>query len=181
MSLPVFSYILSSMIILLCGPMGAGKSALLHRIARSDSAYCFEDLDQVILARAGYETVEQLVEAKGWDFFRQKEYQHLESLLLEKKNLVLALGGGSLNERALELIEQTRGYLIYLQTPFEVCYQRICNQAGRPLLREGREFLYQLFLQREAWYLRSHIYLDMKKQQGVKTLKDLLKLCGKLD
>ena len=71
--------------------------------------------------------------------------------LARKENLVIACGGGAvLREQNMELLKQS-GVVYYLDRPVE----RIAGDirlSTRPLLKQGKERLYQLYRERAELY-----------------------------
>lgn len=85
--------------ILICGFMGSGKTSLLEKLKKNSGSYAaFHDLDDVLLGRFGesFKSLGDLIEYRGWDYFRRVESEVLgEFLSASDENLVLALGGGA--------------------------------------------------------------------------------------
>lgn len=165
--------------VLFCGFMGAGKSYFLQRMSNNSSdLWQFADLDQMIFQREqpAKMTVGELVKAKGWDYFRSRESKLLSEYLEKNENCFLALGGGALStESNLECI---RGFensrLVWLNTSFETCYQRILDdKIERPLLEMGKEKLLELFKNRQSDYLNADLILDEREQGLINCLTDL--------
>ena len=174
------------MIILLCGFMGSGKSFLMESLYKSSKGKgSFFDLDDIVLNKfgEGEKTLGELIEKRGWSFFREKEFFCLKDFLHEAENnpscCILSLGGGTLNNRSLDLIKTSdRSTLIWLETSFEKCFERISKEGEekRPLLKKGREFIHKLYLERKLLYGRSHMSVSMDDLEKIKGLDDLIQL-----
>lgn len=147
---------------LICGFSGAGKSTLLKKI-KNDSQYKdyeFFDLDNEILQRSGFDTISELVAVIGWEEFRLKEQEILNDLL-KVDNRWIALGGGSLTDTNAKVFQNDSSIKVYfLDTPIEVCLQRINVSNDRPLKSEGEDFLRKLYHQRLPIYQKFERILD---------------------
>ena len=127
---------------LLCGFMGSGKTTVSERLSGEVIAI---DLDTLILEKLqikGFESIAHYVEEEGWEEFRFLEADNLSFLLdscsAEEKDVVVALGGGAVNELTLPIIEDSKARLVWLNVPFETCWERIKNSSDRPLVYEGK-------------------------------------------
>ncbi|MBY0517407.1 MAG: AAA family ATPase [Bacteriovoracaceae bacterium] len=147
--------------IVLTGFSGSGKTTVLKCLQHNLRSKNFEAVDLDDLSVTGFSSIAELVEEKGWDFFRAKEKSSLEQVLKQNKNLVLALGGGSL-DKGREILDQfPQVRLIHLQVSFEQCWERISqSQASRPLVARGRDELKKLYEERQKQYLRAHFSVD---------------------
>lgn len=152
----------------ICGFSGAGKSFLLQELQdilknRSQimcSQYHFIDLDDYIfreygLSRDGasYQNLGDYIRNVGFEQFRADEVKALETLI-EKDNIILSLGGGTLNEKTMAIIKnhscRIRGF--WLATSFTDCYERIKGDQNRPLSSCDKNELRDLFLARSKFY-----------------------------
>lgn len=136
--------------------MGAGKSTLLKEIENSQLffGYSYYDLDSEIEKKNNISSgsLGELISMNGWEWFRREESLVL-SELLSLKNIWIALGGGSLTEKNLAIIESyknLKGY--WLATSFEDCYRRIKADSNRPLVTLSTDELKSLYLEREEIY-----------------------------
>lgn len=161
--------------IYLCGFMGAGKSTLLKRLAVCQEINCY-DLDELLLNEAQEKTVGALIEKKGWPFFRALEQQKISQLLASDESFVLALGGGALSAELAKMLNE-KGALIWLKTPFDICYERILMEGEkRPLLAQGKATLLELFNERQALYSLSRYHFSLEIQEQIQSPVDLLDL-----
>ncbi len=117
--------------IFLVGFMASGKSTvgpvLAARLQRP-----FIDLDRRIEARAQC-SIFELVQRAGEEHFRQLETQTLAEAA-QAEPAIIAPGGGALTRAENRALMQASGVLVWLNAPFELCWQRI-QQDGvtRPL------------------------------------------------
>lgn len=135
------------MLILLCGFMGAGKTSKGKLLAaKLNSDYC--DLDELIVKNTGM-SVKDIFTNLGENEFRKIETDTLKRLI--GQNMILSLGGGTLDKEENRTISKN-AVVIYLNTPFETCYERISN-SERPLVKtKSYEELKQLYNTRSQFY-----------------------------
>ncbi|RLA61907.1 MAG: shikimate kinase [Epsilonproteobacteria bacterium] len=162
--------------ILLIGFMGAGKSSFLRKLQRNGANYHFVDLDQEILKGKGLSHLGELIESVGWGPFRQMEYDFLKDMMNSGDNLVIALGGGAFNENNQKLLE--KGTTIWLNTPFDICFNRIKESIERPLVKLSREELQKLFNERVLQYKKCKYILNLEQIEQINSLKDLFSHIG---
>jgi len=137
--------------IFLIGPMGAGKSTIGRHL--SDVLHkSFIDSDYEIEQRTGV-SISLIFEIEGEQGFRQRETGVIDELS-QKKNVVLATGGGAVLAGASRRALSNRGTVVYLHAPIEILLQRTYRDRGRPLLQTGdrRKALEELMHVREPIY-----------------------------
>jgi shikimate kinase len=122
--------------IIITGFMGSGKTTVARALAEILGRELL-DLDQVIAEQEG-RTARGIIEQDGESSFREIETRSLREVL--KKNLpgVVALGGGAWTlERNRQLIDESDGITVWLDAPFDLCWERILTSRGeRPLARD---------------------------------------------
>jgi shikimate kinase len=125
--------------IVITGFMGCGKSKVARALALRRNVVMV-DLDHWITRRVGRSPA-QLIDEDGERAFREIETNELRELLRSGDAGVIALGGGAWIEEAnRELIEQFSCTSIWLDTPFEICWERItASEEDRPLGRSREE------------------------------------------
>ncbi len=140
----------------ICGFMGAGKTTLLKKIESAEAlfGYSYLDLDLEIAKKhqVSNQKLGELIISKGIDWFRDEEKSVLLNIL-NKKNIVLALGGGTLNIEIIDILatyNDLKGF--WLNTSFEKCYERISKDCNRPLAQQSKDKLYALYCERENFY-----------------------------
>ena len=169
--------------IIICGFMGSGKTTFLERVKSNCSEenkkrYDFMDLDAEVLKeqKGKYDSISDLVKSVGWSLFRKLEFDLVQRELETEKDFMISLGGGALNARSLQKIQALDGKLIWLNTPFEHCYQRVMdNPASRPLSTTGEEGLRELYNTRLEFYSKADLILDERQQEELADLNLLLK------
>ena len=119
-------------VVFLIGFMGAGKSTIGKKLAEKLN-YDFLDSDLAIENQQGM-TVNSIFSGKGESFFRELESLFIEGLK-EKKNMIIATGGGlpCFNNNMDKMKEI--GLVIYLKASPQIIFNRILNNESRPLLK----------------------------------------------
>lgn len=113
--------------------MTSGKSTI-GPILSNVLGWDFYDLDKVIEQKEKM-TVVEIFETKGEQYFRKLEETMLKALSVDE-NLVVSLGGGTIdNTENLKLIKDN-GILIYLKVSPDVLYKRLRNKIDRPLFKD---------------------------------------------
>lgn len=146
--------------IVLTGFMGSGKSTVGARLARS-IGWDFVDLDEHIVGAAG-KSIADIFETAGESSFRRLEHNALAQAL-ERRSMVLAIGGGAMEAEANRTLLAAPGtLLVYLSAPLEVLAGRCRQQqiadphaARRPVLEQRAE-LAERFLRRKPLYESAH-------------------------
>ena len=153
--------------------MGAGKSSV-GTILAQQMRWPFVDLDTVI--EAGQEsTIRQIFEEAGESFFRQIEHAALVEVV-RKPPAVIALGGGTFVQNAnFNLICQTRGATIWLDSPLEELWQRCAAMDNRPLFRD-RESFFELYEQRLPYYRRAEFRIATAGRSPEAIAQEILRL-----
>ena len=116
----------------LIGPMGAGKSTIGKALAKCLRLE-FIDSDQEIEARSGA-SIPLIFELEGEAGFRAREKAVIAELT-QRRNIVLATGGGAVLDPANRRCLRAYGTVIYLQTSVEEQLIRTSEDTHRPLLQ----------------------------------------------
>lgn len=112
--------------------MGAGKTTVGRQLARRLGRQ-FYDSDHEIVARTGV-PVPTIFEIEGEDGFRRREAQTIAELT-DLEGIVMATGGGAvLNPESRKRLHET-GWVVYLNVPPSLLYERTRHDKNRPLLR----------------------------------------------
>lgn len=137
-------------LIILIGPMGAGKTTIGKLLAQQLN-FDFFDSDKEIEMNAGA-NIGWIFEKEGEAGFRERETKTLQVLTNHQK-AVLATGGGVVvtpqNHEYLQ-----RGTIIYLKASVDTQYQRTHRDKSRPLLqtKNPKQRLTELFQIRDPIY-----------------------------
>lgn len=140
--------------------MGAGKTTVGRQLARR-LGRPFYDSDHEIVERTGV-PIPTIFEIEGEDGFRRREAQTIRELT-EDDGLVLATGGGVvLRTENRERLHDT-GWVVYLNVPPVLLYERTRNDRNRPLLQVADPLtrLEELYTLRDPLYRETaHLVVD---------------------
>lgn len=159
--------------IVVTGFMGCGKSRVARELAFRLNVVMV-DLDVWITKRVGRNPAE-LISEDGERAFREIETNALRELLQSGEAGVIALGGGAWIEEAnRDLIEQFGCTSIWLDTPFEICWERIAtSEEDRPLGRT-REEAQARYDRRKPIYKLAMIQITVSPEDRVDHLVSLI-------
>lgn len=142
--------------IVVTGFMAAGKTTVARALA-ARLGCASADTDELITAREG-RSIRAIIDEDGEARFRQIETSTLRAVLDDNAARIIALGGGAwtLAENR-SLIARYDCLTVWLDAPFELCWQRIADaDDARPLARD-RTRARELYEARRASYeLASH-------------------------
>jgi shikimate kinase len=146
--------------IFLVGFMASGKSTvgplLAARLNRP-----FIDIDPVIEARTRL-TIAELIASEGEDRFREIEADTLREIA-QGEIAVIAPGGGAITRVENRELMSNCGIVVWLDTPFELCWLRIQkDQVVRPLAPD-EESARARYDQRMAIYRHNSIQIETKE------------------
>lgn len=118
--------------IYLVGLMGAGKTTVGRQLAKRLSRPFF-DSDHEIVERTGV-PIPTIFEIEGEAGFRRREAATIQELT-DQNGIILATGGGAvLSSQNRERLKAT-GWVVYLNVPPSLLYERTRHDKGRPLLQ----------------------------------------------
>ncbi|NKI33508.1 shikimate kinase [Croceivirga thetidis] len=124
------------MIVALLGYMGSGKSTVGKQLAETLD-YEFHDLDSLI-EKKEQKSISKIFEERGEIYFRKLESEVLVETLNSKREIVLALGGGTpCYASNMQKLQNGNTISIYLKLSITELVNRLSNeQWQRPLIRE---------------------------------------------
>lgn len=135
--------------------MGSGKTHW-GSIWAKENGLTFHDLDEIIEGEYG-KTIADIFETEGEEKFRERERDHLRQFK-NKKNFILACGGGTpCFSNNMEWMK-TQGKVIYLKGKPETLLKQLTNETEkRPVIKEVDPSGLLLFIQnkleeREPYY-----------------------------
>jgi shikimate kinase len=155
--------------IVITGFMGSGKTAVARKLAtRLD--LCAVDLDETITNREGRSPAKIIAE-DGEQAFRTIETSTLRDLLNNPQTRIIALGGGAwIQEINRDIINHTGGLTIWLDTDFNVCWERIeTSGEDRPFGR-NREQAQELYNRRRPIYQLADILVEAPPEESIDEL-----------
>lgn len=134
--------------VVLIGMTGSGKSTI-GELLSAEFDMAFVDVDQFIEQKAN-QSIPELFEVSE-THFRSLETQACKELAATKIRTVISCGGGSvLNPANIEVLKET-GWVVFIDRPVEHITKDI-EVEHRPLLKDGRSNLYQLYEERINLY-----------------------------
>lgn len=142
---------LGARVIVLIGMMGAGKSSVGRRLART-LGIPFLDADTEIEKAAGM-SIPEIFEKHGEPYFRAGE-RRVVARLLEEGPSIVATGGGAWMDPETRQRVEAGGISVWLKADLDVLLKRVKRRGNRPLLNNGdqRATLEKLLAVREPVY-----------------------------
>ena len=166
--------------VVIVGFMAAGKTSVALALARLLNCEMV-DLDAII-SEHEKRTIAELITERGEDAFRGVETFMLRDVLERMTTFVLALGGGAWAfETNRNLIAEHECLTVWLDAPFNLCWQRIEREHGtRPLALE-RQSAHRLFRERRPLYELASLRVRVGEEKSAdETAADLLKTMRRL-
>jgi shikimate kinase len=155
--------------IIITGFMGCGKTEVARRLAERLGLSVI-DLDDAITERVGRSPA-QLIAADGESTFRIIEARVLDGLLSSLSLGVISLGGGAwIEEQNREAIAKAAGQTVWLDTPFDVCWQRIEASGDDRPLGKSKEQAFALYERRCPIYQLATIRIAARAMDSVDEL-----------
>ncbi len=162
--------------ICIMGLMGSGKSI----IGKDLSKYLdlqFYDTDREIELETR-KSVSQIFEEEGESYFREIE-EKICIQLLDYKDCVISLGGGSIINKKIRKEIKKNSYSIYLQVELNNLLIRLKSSKKRPLLNQNlgkKEIMERLYNERQNFYEKADFIVNNNnnKFQVLETIKSEL-------
>ena len=151
--------------VVLIGMPGCGKSTIGKLVSR-ELKLNFFDMDKYI-ENITNKTIGQLFE-KGENHFRDIETLACKELSKES-NILISSGGGIVKRKNNIEILNKESYIIFIDRPLEDLLKNV-DISKRPLLKEGRENIINLYKERYELY---KLYSD-KIVKNDKDLRDII-------
>ena len=165
-------YNINKELIVLVGPMGAGKTTI-GKILAKELGFEFCDSDKEIERRSGA-NIPWIFDVEGESGFRDRESLVIEELS-QQKNIVLATGGGAMMRKENQDHVSRNGFVVYLNTSVEQQYTRTQKDRNRPLL-QGDKDAFQVLS--DLFEIRDPVYrevADLVMDTDKKSLKLVVK------
>jgi shikimate kinase len=165
--------------IVLTGFMCAGKTTVARALAARLGGGML-DTDAALVEREG-RSIEAIMDADGEPRFRQIERDALRDVLERDPARVVALGGGTwtiAENRAL--IAAHDCLTVWLDAPFELCWQRIADSAdARPLARDPKRAR-ELYDARRAAYELAALRVEITEARSAEdTAAEIASIIGR--
>lgn len=146
--------------IIILGFMGSGKSTVVRELGRRLKVNAV-DLDEWI-ANHEKRSPGEIIAKDGEESFRAIETARLSEILRDDSVQVLALGGGAWTlEQNRRQIADANGLTIWLDAPFEVCWQRIQGGIENRPLAPSRAAAERLYTERQPLYALAEMRLPV--------------------
>ena len=158
--------------IVITGFMGAGKTTAAVALAERLKCRAL-DLDELITEREG-RTAQMIIDEEGEPRFRELETEALREAL-RTDACVIALGGGTWTiERNRTLVAEHACHTVWLDAPFELCWERIESSVQtRPLARE-RGQAQRLYHERRAHYSQGSVRLKVEDWMSARQIAEAI-------
>jgi shikimate kinase len=132
--------------------MGCGKSTT-GKIAARRMGCGYADTDELIV-RSEKMSIPEIFEKKGEAYFRKIEADTVKSL--GGRNIIVSCGGGAMQNNDTAAAAREKGIVVYLEVPFDICYNRIKNDKNRPIAASStKEELLALYNSRSEIYRKN--------------------------
>ena len=139
---------MSKNIILLIGMPGCGKTTIGREVSKKiNYKYC--DMDRYI-EDISKSIVKELFE-KGEDVFRDYETRACKELSSIKENIIISSGGGVVKRKENIDFFKEKAIIIFVDRPIEEIIKDV-DTNSRPLLKDGKAKLYNLYSERYNLY-----------------------------
>jgi len=148
--------------VFLVGPMGAGKTTVGKKLS---GLLCMKFIDSDHLLESKHNTtVANIFNFHGEAYFREQE-QSLLHELTQRKNTILATGGGCILRESTRTILSRNGIVCYLRVSAQQQIQRTLFTGHRPMLpanvSEHLNFFQKMHLERSSLYESiAHLSID---------------------
>lgn len=162
--------------VILIGFMGVGKSSV-GKLLASRLGAPFVDLDTEIETKNDMK-IPEIFEKYGESYFREREKEAIKEVA-ERKNTVIATGGGAVKDEENRKILGDSGFIIALTASPEVIYERTTTEGDRPLLAnlsedEKRKKIADLMAERKSFYENSDYTVDTEELSPMQVVDDIL-------
>lgn len=135
-------------IILLIGMPGCGKTTIGKRAAKK-LGYKFCDMD-IYIEYISKSTIKELFE-KNEEYFRDFETRACKELGTIKEKIIISSGGGVVKRKENIDYFKENGVIIFIDRPIEDIIKDV-DTVSRPLLKDGKAKLYNLYSERYNLY-----------------------------
>lgn len=162
-------------LIVIVGFMGCGKTVVAQELSRLLDRPCV-DLDARIEDVEGRSPA-QIISEDGEESFRQKETSALRQLLRGDERAVLALGGGAWTIAVnRELIRSIDSVVVWLNTPLDVCWPRIKQDAQLRPMAPSRAAAERLLSERLPFYRIADLRIDVEHESPAQIAENITAL-----
>lgn len=161
--------------IVLIGMPGSGKTTLGKQLA-SRLGRTFVDADDFVVQLEG-KTIADMF-AVSEEYFRDAETRAAQELA-KRRGLVVACGGGVIKRSVNIKILKRTGVVIFLdRSPDDIVTD--VDVASRPLLKDGKQKVYDLYDERIALYRSAADYTIVNDKKAEEILDELVRLSERI-
>lgn len=161
--------------IVLIGMPGSGKTTLGKQLA-SRLGRTFVDADDFVVQLEG-KTIADMF-AVSEEYFRDAETRAAQELA-KRRGLVVACGGGVIKRDVNIKILKRTGVVIFLdRSPDDIVTD--VDVASRPLLKDGKQKVYDLYDERIALYWAAADYTIVNDKKAEEILDELVRLSERI-
>ncbi len=167
--------------VILIGYMASGKSTI-GKILANKLNYDFIDLDDYI-EKEEQTSIVNIFKSKGEIYFRKLETAHLKTILTNKNNVVLSLGGGTpcYGNNMDVILNDNNSKSIYLKTGIPELVSRLKNEKSkRPLIAHIKtddlltEFIGKHLFERSQFYNLAEVKITTDNKTETDIVEELL-------
>ncbi|MGQ9500168.1 MAG: shikimate kinase [Dissulfurimicrobium sp.] len=119
--------------VFLTGYRGVGKSSIGRALALA-LGWTFWDMDERISSEEGL-SIREMVERRGWGYFRERERKVLMDAADYEGNLVAACGGGAVMHEDIWPAVKKNAVVIWLKAGIRTIFERIEADSATAVLR----------------------------------------------
>ena len=161
--------------LVLLGMMGVGKTTL-GKILANKYKYNFIDIDSNI-EKKNLMSINKIFEKKGENFFRIEE-EKITLNSLDKKNCIIALGGGAFTNEKIREKVLSLAISIWLDMNISLLEVRLKKSKIRPLLKSNniRDELERIYEKRKNFYNLANYKIDCDKLKVKEILEKITKI-----
>ena len=139
--------------IVFLGMMGSGKTSIGFLVSKKLKIKFF-DIDHLIEKELNM-SISEIFETKGEKFFRDFE-EKITLKILKKKQIIVALGGGSFLNKKIRTEVLNNHISIWLKLDIKTLIKRVRNNSKRPIVsRSTNEELIDLIKSRTHFYSKA--------------------------
>ncbi|MFK7850726.1 MAG: shikimate kinase [Akkermansiaceae bacterium] len=148
--------------IVLIGFMGSGKSTVGRELHRR-LGYALADTDEMIEKSIG-KKITEIFKEEGESAFR--DFETLQLIEISKNSderHIISTGGGIVVGPQNRSLLKNLGYVVWLDAPEDVIFERTSRNRDRPLLnnQDAKTKISKLLAEREPWYRETaHLKID---------------------
>ena len=121
--------------VFLCGFMGCGKTTVGKMVAQF-TGRIFADMDTYI-EDCEHRSIAEIFAKDGEHYCRALETEAVKQL--RETGYIVATGGGAMVNPVNAVEAKQGGRVVFIDTPFEVCFERIKGDKKRPLAASASE------------------------------------------